>query len=209
MRIDIDQIKEWAALHAVGALEGEEAKRFSRLLEESEEARRELASFSGTIQALAQSLPARPQPSPGLKQKILSRAECAKARAELEAQLKKMAPTASGGFGFLRQAADSGWLPLPVSGAFVKLLSYDEDSGFATVLGKLEPGTRYPAHEHAYPEDIYMLEGDLHIGDEVIYGGDFHHAAASTRHGVNWSENGCVLLAVLSKGDLLGQFVGA
>jgi quercetin dioxygenase-like cupin family protein len=209
MSMDIDQIKEWAALHAVGALEGEEAKRFARLLAENEEARRELASFSGNLQALAHSLPAGPQPSPELKQRILSAAEHAKTRRHLDAQLKKLAPAATGGFGFLRQAADSGWLPLPVPGAFVKLLSYDEENEYATVLGKLEPGARYPAHKHTYPEDIYMLEGDLHIGEEVIRAGDFHHAHASARHGVNWSENGCVLLAVLSKEDLLGQFVAS
>jgi anti-sigma factor ChrR (cupin superfamily) len=40
----------------------------------------------------------------------------------------------------------------------------------------------------------------------VLRAGDFHHAEAGTAHDVNWSEGGCVLLAVLSKEDLLNQF---
>ena len=123
MRMDIEQVKEWAALHAVGALEGEEAARFSRLLAESTEARRELASFGGAVEALANSLPSGAQPSSGLKQKILRAAERSKTRGDLEAQLRQLAPPTEGGFGFLRQAAASGWLPLRVPGAFVKLLS--------------------------------------------------------------------------------------
>ena len=209
MNIDNDQVKELAALHAAGALEGEEAQRFARLLVESEDARRELASYGGVIERLADSLPTGSQLSPGLKKRILRAAELAKGRRDLEARLEQITPPAAGGFGYARQAAASGWLPLPVPGAFVKVLSFDPANGYATVLGKLEPGARYPAHRHKCPEDIYMLEGDLHIGDEVIRAGDFHHAGAATRHGVNWSENGCVLLAVLSKEDLMHQFAAA
>ena len=53
-----------------------------------------------------------------------------------------------------------------------------------------------------------MISGDLHIGDEIIQAGDFHHAEAGSTHGVNWSEQGCVLVAVLAKEDLLAQFAG-
>jgi quercetin dioxygenase-like cupin family protein len=206
MKIGLAQIKELAALHAAGALDGAELRLFTQLLAENAEARRELASFGGTVESLVESLPSGPRPAPELKQKILRAAERSKERADLEARLSALAPSAAGGFGFLRQAATANWLPLPVPGAFVKLLSFDPENGYATVLGKLEPGARYPAHKHIHPEDIYMLEGDLHIGEETISAGDFHHAAAATSHGVNWSENGCILLAVLSKEDLLHQF---
>ena len=75
------------------------------------------------------------------------------------------------------------------------------------MLGKLEPGARYPGHSHLRPEDVFMLSGDLHLGEKVVLrAGDFHHAEAGTAHDVNWSEEGCVLLAVLSKEDLLNQF---
>jgi hypothetical protein len=51
-----------------------------------------------------------------------------------------------------------------------------------------------------------MLSGDLHVGQVVLQAGDFHHAEAVTRHEVNWSEQGCVLLGIFSKEDLLAQF---
>jgi anti-sigma factor ChrR (cupin superfamily) len=109
---------------------------------------------------------------------------------------------------FIPQAGDAGWLPLPVAGAFVKLLSFDPSTEYAVVLGKLAPGARYPSHTHKRSEDIFMLSGDLHIGEQqVIRAGDFHHADAGSRHDVNWSDEGCVLLAVLSKEDLLAQLV--
>ena len=54
-----------------------------------------------------------------------------------------------------------------------------------------------------------MLSGDLHIGEQVLHAGDFHHAAAGSSHGVNWSEAGCVLLAVLSQEDLVAQLLPA
>ena len=88
----------------------------------------------------------------------------------------------------------------------MKLLSLDEEGDYALVLGKLEAGARYPSHAHKHAESLFMLSGDLHIGDEVIHAGDFHHADAGSGHGVNWSQTGCVLLAVLSKEDLLAQF---
>ena len=64
-------------------------------------------------------------------------------------------------------------------------------------MGKLEPGTRYPAHVNVGPEDLYVLTGDLHIGDHRLDAGDFHHADAGSYHEVNHSIEGCTLIAVL------------
>jgi len=204
-----NKLKEQAALHALGALDGEEAQTFARLLAESPEARREAAAFSGVAEALAQALPPSPIPSAELRERILRQAEQRKARSNLERTLKGLKPSSQDGFAFLRAASGPGWVPLPVAGASVKFLSYDDDNDYATVLGRLEPGARYPSHTHIHSEDIYMLSGDLHIGEQVICAGDFHHADAGTTHGVNWSEKGCILLAVLSKEDLLAQFAVA
>ena len=206
MKIDPERIRELAALDAVGALDGAEAQALIELLRHNPNARRQVASYRNIVEALVRSLPPGPQPSAGLREKIMLAVNGSKTRAGLELRLKQLAPPSPGGLGFLRNASTSGWLPLCVPGAFVKLLSYDEHNDYATVLGKLEPGARYPAHQHVHAEDIYMLEGDLHVGEEVMGAGDFHHAEAATRHGVNWSEHGCVLLAVLSKEDLLRQF---
>jgi anti-sigma factor ChrR (cupin superfamily) len=82
----------------------------------------------------------------------------------------------------------------------------EDHQDYAMVLGKLDAGARYPAHRHDGPEQIYILSGDLSIGDVKLNAGDFHSAAPGSAHGVNSSEQGCVILAVLSKRDLLAQF---
>jgi anti-sigma factor ChrR (cupin superfamily) len=103
-------------------------------------------------------------------------------------------------------ASDTGWKSLPVPGAFIKLLSLQSDRGYAVLLGKLDPGVRYPAHTNVGPEDFYLLTGDLHIGDKVLRPGDFHHADAGLQHVENFSVEGCTLLAVLTTDDPLVQF---
>jgi anti-sigma factor ChrR (cupin superfamily) len=205
MNAEIENLQELAALHSLGALDADDARAFSRLLAESADATKQVAALSVVVEELAKSLPAR-QPSPGLRDRILRQAAQSQARANMEAHLRQLLPLSKDGFAFIKEAASAGWLPLHVSGASVKLLSLDEEGDYALVLGKLEAGARYPSHAHQQAESVFMLSGDLHIGDEVIHGGDFHHADAGSRHAVNWSQTGCVLLAVLSKEDLLAQF---
>ena len=110
------------------------------------------------------------------------------------------------GFRFLDANNREGWKQLPVPGAWIKLLSLERERGYAILLGKLEPGVRYPAHINAGPEDFYVLTGDLHIGERRLGPGDFHHADAGSRHGVNYSLEGCTLLAVLTTDDPLVEF---
>ncbi len=119
--------------------------------------------------------------------------------------LKRLLPPEAGGFASVHGAGLSGWHKLPVPGAFFKLLSVDRERGFAVTMGKLEPGACFPTHDHSGSEDIYMLSGDLHIGDEVLHAGDYHHAAAGTTHPANSSTDGCTALIIVSTEDLLAQ----
>jgi len=105
--------------------------------------------------------------------------------------------------------APSGWKPLPVPGAYIKPLSLEKERGYAVLLGKLDPGTRYPAHLNAGPEDFYILTGDLFIGDHKMVAGDFHHADQGSHHAENYSIAGCTLLAVLTTDDPLVAFAMA
>ena len=93
-----------------------------------------------------------------------------------------------------------------MAGAFVKLLSFEPNRGYAVLLGKLEPGARYPAHKNVGPEDFYILTGDLHVGGKVLGPGDFHHADAGSMHTENFSAEGCTLVAVLTVDDPIVQF---
>jgi putative transcriptional regulator len=208
--MNADRLDELAALHAAGALEGSELEEFQTLLKGAgPAAKATLSEFNnlGALLAAARS-PLR-RPSPGLKERILHQVAASEYLKNLSAQLQKLLPPAVGGFAFVSQAADSGWQKLAVPGAYVKLLSCDMTRGYAVVLGKLDPGARYPRHRHAEPEEVYVLSGDLHIGERVLNAGDFHRAEAGTTHGVNYSEAGCTILAVLSTQDLVAQFAGS
>ena len=92
-----------------------------------------------------------------------------------------------------------------MAGAWIKLLSLEREAGYAVLLGKLDPGTRYPAHINTGPEDLYIVTGDLHVGERRLGPGDFHHADAGSEHGVNYSVEGCTLLAVIPASHPLVQ----
>ena len=77
-----------------------------------------------------------------------------------------------------------------------KLLSAHPQQPYAVLLLELAPKTRYPDHDHAGPEDLYLLTGDLHTEGQVMRPGDFFHAEPGTHHGELYSDQGCTALLV-------------
>jgi anti-sigma factor ChrR (cupin superfamily) len=187
-----------ATRFALGELTPAEQQQFSTEVRANPELRDFLFSVQKTLDRLALAVPTVTPPS-SLKQKVLAR---------VSANVPPPPSATVAGLRFL-QGSDTGWKPLPVPGAFIKLLSLQADRGYAVLLGKLEPGVRYPAHTNAGPEDFFILTGDLHVGDRVLGPGDFHHADGGSRHGENYSVEGCTLLAVLTTADPLVQLAMA
>src|SRR5437763_779553 len=89
------------------------------------------------------------------------------------------------------------WKPLPepgISGIFVKVLQFDNETKRApTFLLKFEAGAAYPAHNHPGGEEIYVLEGDIKLGKDHLYAGDYLYTVPDGKHAVR-SINGCVVL---------------
>ena len=208
-----EQQQEQALRCALDELNPAEQQEFAAQLRANPDLREFLRSLQNTVDSLVLSGPAA-SPPVALKGKVLSAiqaisgAKGVASGASEGAALSKTAPAAPPGLRFL-PGADTAWKPLPVPGAFIKLLSLQADRGYAVLLGKLEPGVRYPAHTNAGPEDFYLLTGDLHIGDQVLGPGDFHHAEAGSFHTENYSVAGCTLLAVLTTDDPLVQLAMA
>lgn len=191
--MDREKLRDLAAEVAQGTAEPAEQGDFAALLAQADrEIHQEIAQIFDTAALL--SIRRAETPPPGLKAKVLANIT------------KKGGPNT--GFGFI-PASDAGWQALPVPGAYLKLLSINEKGGYAVVLGKLDPGSRYPSHQHIGQEEILVLSGDLVIedarGNVKLKAGDFHQAAAGSAHGVNYSETGCVILAILSQADLQRQ----
>jgi hypothetical protein len=191
--------QDQACLYVLGALTPDEQRAFAAGLRGDGELRELVLTLQRMAGLLARSLPQTPPP-PELRARILERA----ARAE---PLPPAPPaTALAGLRFQEAAAESGWKALPIPGAFIKLLSLEAGRGYAVLLGRIEAGVRYPAHMNAGPEDFYILSGDLVVGNRRLVAGDFHHADQGSQHEVNYSVNGCTLLAVLTTDDPLVMF---
>ncbi len=73
-------------------------------------------------------------------------------------------------------------------------LSYDPDIGVGSYLYKMAPGARSNPHEHAGPEEFFILEGDLVDNDGFKYKeGDFVSLSGGSRH-ESVSPSGCIIV---------------
>jgi quercetin dioxygenase-like cupin family protein len=88
-------------------------------------------------------------------------------------------------------------------GIHVKILARNAETDSVSMLVRLDPGTDYPAHQHAGIEELHLLHGVLKVDDRTLYPGDFIHAeAGSVDHRV-WSETGCTCFLMTSTEDAL------
>lgn len=89
------------------------------------------------------------------------------------------------------------WKPLnekDVTGISIKSLLFDEETQRSpTMLLKFEAGARYPLHNHPAGEEIFVLEGDIHLGKDHLFAGDYLFTAPNNLHAVR-TDNGCVVL---------------
>jgi anti-sigma factor ChrR (cupin superfamily) len=200
-----EQEQEQASLYALGALGEAESRAFETGLRSRPGLAALVRELQRAADLLALAAPTISTP-PALREKVLRRID----------DLPTAIPAASkppldalAGLRFLAAAEQKVWKPLPVPGTYIKLLSLETERGYAVLLGKLDPGARYPAHVNTGPEDFFILTGDLVIGERRLGAGDFHHADKGSQHAENYSVEGCTLLAVLTTDDPLVAFAMA
>lgn len=129
-------------------------------------------------------------------------------KARLMARIRALAdevPALPEGFAFVFDA-DGGWLPHPVPGIQVKLLGFNRQSRYVTLLLDVEPGARFPPHHHSGAEECYVISGTLVSYGRTIGPGDFLHADADTDHEELRTETGCRVLLVVPADDYLPGF---
>ena len=198
-----EQQQEQASLYALGALTAAEKQDFEAALRTQPELRTLVRDLQSTAETMAKSVPQIAPPAE-LRVRVLR-----SVGASGPQSLPFTGPEVNPAFFFTAASDSSGWKQLPVPGAFIKLLSADRRRGYAVVLGRLDAGVRYPAHSHISPEEIFLLTGDLTIAGRRLGPGDFHHCDSGTEHPVNYSDEGCTLLAVLSLDHDLAKFAMA
>lgn len=67
-------------------------------------------------------------------------------------------------------------------GVLIKRLYQDPDSQAVTSIWRLEPGIRVESHFHDMDEECLVLEGELHVGKEILQPGDYLLGEKGTGH---------------------------
>jgi hypothetical protein len=185
----LEQIRERAALYALGLLPADEAQRVAACLAAGD-ARylAEVAACRSVADDLAYAArPAAPQPA--ARARVLARIAAAEAPV-LEQD----------GVRFVR-GAQLDWQAGPIADFETKALRVDEAGGRITLLARLAPGGVYPSHRHRGVEEIYLVEGDLLINGVLMRSGDSCSADADSVHDGIRSPSGCVFVVTANAAD--------
>jgi anti-sigma factor ChrR (cupin superfamily) len=87
-------------------------------------------------------------------------------------------------------AASEGWREV-APGAFIKVLWHPGAS--ASMLLRMEPGARVPAHEHTVEEECMMLSGEAFFGDILLRAGEYQMAPVTALHDEAYTDVGALL----------------
>lgn len=100
-------------------------------------------------------------------------------------------------------ASEQGWESIGVAGIDVRKLSVDPVRRLATMLVRMAPGTQYPPHRHASREECFVVSGAVEVAGRTLRAGDYQVADEGSTHGVQTTEEGCLLFIVSSQDDEL------
>jgi anti-sigma factor ChrR (cupin superfamily) len=107
----------------------------------------------------------------------------------------------SGGLHVVR-AREGEWQNV-CDGVAAKQLFVDTARDSVTMLIRMQPGSTYPSHRHAGPEQCLVLEGDVEVNGLRFDAGDYQCMLTGSVHNVTSTINGCLLLIVSSQHDQL------
>jgi anti-sigma factor ChrR (cupin superfamily) len=194
-----DDLRELASLYALDALAQEEKAVYEAHLGAGcTVCLAEVASFHKVTEAIGLSVdPVSPQ---------------AELRERLMATIARAPqPRAQGSPGVLYEKdgvmiarpAEMTWAAGELPGVFLKVLFNDAARAYTTAMVRMTPGARYPSHRHAGVEELYLLEGDLCVGDMAMRAGDYCRGEAGSIHEEIATENGCLFVVTSSDRDQL------
>jgi quercetin dioxygenase-like cupin family protein len=174
------------SLHALRALPADEVPALEARLAACADCRRELEALRPVVDAFVSWPTGVLRPSASLWER-LTRRIVAETGAELVAPAH---PT----------WAEPEWSEV-APGLSVKVLATDSER--VSLLVRLAPGTAYPSHRHDAVEELYMLEGELTVGDRRLYAGDYLRSEPGTVDRRVWSETGCTGVLITSPRDVI------
>lgn len=104
----------------------------------------------------------------------------------------------TGSYTILTRAAEGEWRSIG-TGVTMKVLRSDQETGASAILLRFESGASFPVHNHPGGEEVYVLEGNVRLGDDSLNAGDYLYTSPGGRHPAS-SRSGCLLLVVTPKG---------
>ena len=175
---------ELAPLYALDLLAPEERLWVEAQVLECPDLAEELASYQAAVGIIPYGAPTMPMAA-DLKDRLFDRLglDPIEAVPEIPPNLKM----------FAIRSADLDWQPRRIEGVQAVLLFRDEVSRTHHFLVKAAAGVVYPFHQHEGIEEIYMLEGELIIDDEVYLAGDYIRSYPNSIHAPS-TTTGCMFL---------------
>lgn len=181
-----EEMKEMAALYALGALSQSEARAFEEHLARGCEAcRDELDAFANTTALLALGCDEQ-EPGPHVRAELSSRIS-----GDARGGGEQGAPERV----YSIMANEGEWLEWG-EGVQFKPLFRDQASGLCTSVVRMQPGTALPPHRHTGTEQFFILEGDCYVHGQCLRPGDFHRAETGTEHEYTYTVEGTMFLLV-------------
>jgi anti-sigma factor ChrR (cupin superfamily) len=192
---------ELAPLYALGCLDEADRLWVEAQATESPELAAELAELEETAAAIAYAAPV-VAPPPGLKGRLFQQLGVETCESDSIARLSAIPTANSNQLGqpdWMNRFSNSEaarlrgmkWRRHRVKGVTYALLHFNLFTREVVVLLRAEPGTRYPLHRHRGIEEIFMLAGDLVIGERTYAVGDYIRSEAKSVHVVE-SRTGCL-----------------
>jgi anti-sigma factor ChrR (cupin superfamily) len=183
------KLEELAAAHALGALDKSEAAELDALVAHDSEVREEITAFSDIAAAFAAFASPRAVPDASLRARILAAATAG------TQEKVAVPPPLPAGIEILRRDP-AGWTESGIPGFRFKLLSGTMGAGAHIVLAQLDPGAKFPEHDHDATEGLFLVSGDLESEGHLLAPGDFLRAVPGTHHHTLTSPSGCIALVI-------------
>ncbi|MGH8984793.1 MAG: cupin domain-containing protein [Acidimicrobiia bacterium] len=94
------------------------------------------------------------------------------------------------------RGGEADWMPWTGSAGDARAKVLGSADGYTVVLVEAQPGYRGAAHEHAYAEFNYVVEGTLRNQGQVMSAGDGYAAAAGSSHTDFAADSGATYIVI-------------
>ncbi|MGE5655273.1 MAG: cupin domain-containing protein [Actinomycetota bacterium] len=190
---------ELAPLYALDLLSEGERHWVEQQIAEYPDLAEELAICQSEVTAIPYSVPALPVAT-DLKERLFK-------QLGLDASPPASVPASIPEPYLVVRSQDLDWVPHTTPGVVVAIVHRDEVKRELVGFLRAESGVRYPFHRHAAIEEIFMLEGDLVIGDEVYSAGDYIRSHPGSSH-APYTNGGCRFFFHTSLDDEYPELTG-